>query len=63
MLRIFHDTHYDFIRWWKTAVIITAIFVVAGVGSLLVKGINYSIDGTLFSRLGQRNDGQPVPLD
>ena len=46
MLRIFHDTHYDFIRWWKTAVIITAIFVVAGVGSLLVKGINYSIDFT-----------------
>jgi len=46
MLRIFHDTHYDFIRWWKTAVIITALFVVAGVGSLLIKGINYSIDFT-----------------
>ena len=46
MLRIFHDTHYDFIRWWKTAVIVTALFVVAGVGSLLVKGINYSIDFT-----------------
>ncbi len=46
MLRIFHDTHYDFIRWWKTAVIITAIFVIAGVGSLLIKGINYSIDFT-----------------
>lgn len=46
MLRIFHDTRYDFIRWWKTAVIITALFVVAGVGSLLVKGINYSIDFT-----------------
>ena len=46
MLRIFHDTHYDFIRWWKTAVILTAIFVVAGIGSLVVKGINYSIDFT-----------------
>ena len=46
MLRIFHDTHYDFIRWWKTAVILTAIFVVAGLGSLAVKGINYSIDFT-----------------
>lgn len=46
MLRIFHDTHYDFIRWWKTAVIITAVFVVAGLGSLLIKGINYSIDFT-----------------
>jgi preprotein translocase subunit SecF len=46
MLRIFHDTHYDFIRWWKTAAILTAIFVVAGLGSLAIKGINYSIDFT-----------------
>lgn len=46
MLRIFHDTHYDFIRWWKTAVVITALFVVAGLGSLVIKGINYSIDFT-----------------
>ena len=46
MLRIFHDTHYDFIRWWKTAAVLTAIFVVAGLGSLAVKGINYSIDFT-----------------
>ena len=46
MLRIFHDTHYDFIRWWKTAVILTVVFVAAGFGSLLLKGINYSIEFT-----------------
>ena len=46
MLRIFHDTRYDFIRWWKVAAIVTAIFVVAGLGSLAIKGINYSIDFT-----------------
>ncbi|HEX2779287.1 MAG TPA: protein translocase subunit SecF [Gemmatimonadaceae bacterium] len=46
MLRIFHNTQYDFIRWWKTAVILTALFVVAGLGSLIVKGINYSIEFT-----------------
>jgi preprotein translocase subunit SecF len=46
MLRIFHDTRYDFIRWWKVAVVVTAIFVVAGLGSLAIKGINYSIDFT-----------------
>lgn len=46
MLRIFHDTRYDFIRWWKTAVVITALFVVAGLGSLILKGINYSIEFT-----------------
>ena len=46
MLRIFHNTQYDFIRWWKTAVIVTALFVIAGLGSLALKGINYSIDFT-----------------
>jgi preprotein translocase subunit SecF len=46
MLRIFHDTRYDFIRWWKVAAIVTAVFVVAGLGSLAIKGINYSIDFT-----------------
>ena len=46
MLRIFHDTHYDFIRWWRVAVVLTLIFVVAGLGSLALKGINYSIDFT-----------------
>ena len=28
MLRIFHDTHYDFIRWWKVAVGLTAFFII-----------------------------------
>ena len=46
MLRIFHGTNYDFIRWWRVAVILTVIFVVAGLGSLALKGINYSIDFT-----------------
>ena len=46
MLRIFHGTNYDFIRWWKVALILTVVFVVAGLGSLAMKGINYSIDFT-----------------
>lgn len=46
MLRIFHNTHYDFIRWWKVAVVITAVFILAGVGSLAFKGLNYSIEFT-----------------
>ena len=46
MLRLFHATHYDFIRWWKTAVVLTVIFVAAGFGSLVIKGINYSIEFT-----------------
>ena len=46
MLRIFHDTHYDFIRWWKVAVGLTVAFIVLGLGSLVIKGVNYSIEFT-----------------
>ena len=46
MLRIFHNTTYDFIRWWKVAVGLTVAFIVLGIGSLLIKGVNYSIEFT-----------------
>lgn len=46
MLRIFHDTHYDFIRWWKVAAGLTVFFIVLGLGSLAIKGMNYSIEFT-----------------
>lgn len=46
MLRIIHDTNYDFIRWWKWAVGITAAFLVIGLGSLVFQPANYSIEFT-----------------
>ncbi len=46
MLRILHDTTYDFIRWWKWAVGITAAFLVIGLGSLFFQPANYSIEFT-----------------
>ena len=47
MLRILHGTNYDFIRWWKTAVVLTIAFIVIGLGSLaLTGGFDYSIDFT-----------------
>ena len=46
MIRLFHGTNYDFIRWWKVAVIVTALFITGGVGSLLYKPINQSIEFT-----------------
>ncbi|HET6760973.1 MAG TPA: protein translocase subunit SecF [Gemmatimonadaceae bacterium] len=46
MLRILHDTSYDFIRWWKWAVGITAAFLVVGLGSLVINPANYSIEFT-----------------
>lgn len=38
MLRILHDTKIDFIRHWRTAVILTVAFVVVGFASSFVNG-------------------------
>ena len=46
MLRILHDTNYDFIRWWKVMAGITIAFIVLGLGSLAIKAPNLSIEFT-----------------
>ena len=46
MLRIFYNTHYDFIRPWRIMVALTAGFIIIGLGSLAFNGIRYSIDFT-----------------
>ena len=46
MLRILHDTNYDFIRWWKVMAGITIAFILLGLGSLAIKPPNYSIEFT-----------------
>jgi preprotein translocase subunit SecF len=46
MLRIFHNTKYDFIRWWKWAVGLTVAFLLVGLVSYLRAPINYSIEFT-----------------
>ncbi|HEY1953494.1 MAG TPA: protein translocase subunit SecF [Gemmatimonadaceae bacterium] len=46
MLRILHDTNYDFIRWWKVMAAITIAFIVLGLGSLAIKPPNWSIEFT-----------------
>ena len=46
MLRIFHNTKFDFIRWWRVAIGLTLAFIALGFGSLAIKGVNYSIEFT-----------------
>jgi preprotein translocase subunit SecF len=47
MLRIFHNTKYDFIKWWKVAAISTLVFMGIGLASFAVTGpINYSVEFT-----------------
>jgi preprotein translocase subunit SecF len=57
MLRLFHGTHYDFIRWWRHAAVITIVFILGGLISLAVKPLNKSIEftgGTLMQLEFQR---------
>ncbi len=46
MLRIFHSTRYDFIKYWRHAAIITIAFIVVGLSVLVVGGPHYSIEFT-----------------
>ena len=46
MLRIFHNTNYDFIRWWKWAAGLTIAFLLVGLVSYIMSPINYSIEFT-----------------
>jgi len=52
MLRILHDTKYDFIKFWKTAVIGTAAFIVLGLALMFYHkertghALNYSVEFT-----------------
>ena len=47
MLRILHGTKYDFIKHWRTAAILTAAFILVGIGSAIFKGgFPYSIEFT-----------------
>lgn len=47
MIRIFHNTSFDFLKHWRLAAGITAVFIVLGLASFLVTGgPNYSIEFT-----------------
>jgi preprotein translocase subunit SecF len=52
MLRIFYHTSYDFIKWWRTMVVITAAFISIGMIALgwswarTGSAVHYSIDFT-----------------
>jgi preprotein translocase subunit SecF len=46
MKRIFHNTKYDFIRWWRTTTAVTLAFIAAGLVAMAVAGVNYSIEFT-----------------
>ena len=47
MLRIFHNTSFDFIRWWRWAAGLTIAFILAGAATFAITGgLNRSIEFT-----------------
>ena len=47
MLRILHDTKFDFIKWWRWAAGLTAGFILLGLATFAIRGsVNYSIEFT-----------------
>jgi preprotein translocase subunit SecF len=66
MLRILHDTKYDFIKYWKHAAVATIAFIAIGLAVLAVRGVNYSIDftgGTLVQLAFTNPPGADVVRD
>jgi len=46
MLRILHNTHYDFIRHWRLALAFVGAFILPAVIWIAISGFNYSIEFT-----------------
>jgi preprotein translocase subunit SecF len=64
MFRIFHNTSYDFIKWWRQAAILTIAFILVGLASFLVTGgVNYSIEFTGGTLLQVRFAQPPNPAE
>ena len=38
------ETDIDFLKWWKRALIVSAVLIVISIGSLLTRGLNLGID-------------------
>ena len=57
MLRVLHDTKIDFIKHWRTAVILTIAFVIAGVVGML------QISPTPFAPYGPSTVGCSTIID
>ncbi|HEX4468605.1 MAG TPA: protein translocase subunit SecF [Gemmatimonadaceae bacterium] len=62
MLRILHDTKYDFIKYWKQAAILTIAWIIIGLGFLAIHGVNRSIEFT-GGTLVQLQFHQPPHVD
>ncbi|HEY9225559.1 MAG TPA: protein translocase subunit SecF [Gemmatimonadaceae bacterium] len=60
MLRILHDTKYDFIKYWKVAVLATVAFIVLGIGLM---GYHKARTGNAINQSIEFTGGSVVQLE
>ncbi|HET9189323.1 MAG: protein translocase subunit SecF [Deltaproteobacteria bacterium] len=41
-----HDAAFDFLRWGKISLVISAVLVIASIGAIFTRGLNYGLDFT-----------------
>jgi preprotein translocase subunit SecF len=41
-----HDSAFDFLRWGKISLVISALLVIASIGAIFTRGLNYGLDFT-----------------
>ncbi len=64
MLRILHGTHFDFIRYWRIAASVTAVFIAVGIASFVLTGsVRYSIEFTGGTLMQLEFDEAPSVAD
>ncbi len=64
MLRILHNTSYDFIKWWRWAAGLTIAFIVIGLSSFVVTGsVKRSIEFTGGTVVQLKFDQPPDPSE
>src|SRR5258706_12573584 len=61
MIRLFANAQYDFIKWRRWAFSLTGAIMLVGLGFLLTRGVNYSIEFTGGTQV-QVEAGHKVPI-
>src|SRR5262245_5502552 len=60
-MQIFHNPNYDFLRWRWHAIALSWIIIIAGVGTILVKGMPLGIEFSGGTIVRVQFDKDPVP--
>jgi preprotein translocase subunit SecF len=58
-MQIFKDPNYDFIKWRGRAVVISLVFILAGVAAYFIRGINVGIDFAGGANVILKFNGEP----